>query len=139
MSQEKPLPVITALDRPFWDLAATRKLGVQVCQVCKHVHFPGSPVCPACLSSEQEWQASTGTGLLQSWATFHRAYWPAFEADLPYTIGMVELTEGPLFAITLVEFEHDELALGLPVEVVFGDVDNGIALPKFRPVRGQGA
>jgi uncharacterized OB-fold protein len=136
MEYDKPLPHIDTLSKPFWDFARNGKLAVHVCSNCANTHYPGTPVCPNCLSSDQSWQPSSGRGTLQSWCTFHRAYWKGFEADLPFTVGLVKIEEGPLFAFTLVDFDFDELRLGMPVEVIFDRATDEVTLPRFRPLRG---
>jgi uncharacterized OB-fold protein len=136
MTYAKPLPVLDPISKPFWALAAQGRFGLQVCTKCKDAHYPGTPVCPNCLSSDQRWEAVSGRGQLLSWATFHRAYWKGFEPDLPFTVGLIRLDEGPLFVCTLVEFEADKLRLDLPVEAVFEKVTDEITLPRFRPSLG---
>src|SRR5687768_7542476 len=93
---KKPLPQIDALNLPFWKNAKARRFVLQTCTHCGHASYPPNPVCPECLSSELEWREASGRGTLKSWVVFHRAYWPAFEKDLPYTVCLVHLDEGPL-------------------------------------------
>jgi uncharacterized OB-fold protein len=131
----KPLPALDPLNRPFWDLARQGKLSVQRCRACGHRHFPPAPVCPSCLGDQQEWEVVSGKAILVSWVTFHRAYWDAFEPELPYDVCLVQLDEGPLLLSNLVGTDGREVAVGDRVEVVFASVTEEIALPKFRPVR----
>ena len=46
----EPLPVITPLNKPFWDYALKSVFALQVCARCGDAHLPPSPVCPKCLS-----------------------------------------------------------------------------------------
>jgi uncharacterized OB-fold protein len=126
---DKPLPVIDALTKGFWDLAKTRRLAAQVCSACGDVHFPASPVCPKCLSENQTWQPVSGRGRIESWVEFHRAYWPGFAGELPYRVCLIQLEEGPLMVSNLV---GEEAEVGDPVQVVFEDVTAEITLPKFQ-------
>lgn len=125
---DKPLPVITELTRGFWDHARARRLATQVCSACGDVHFPASPVCPKCLSDEQDWQPVSGRGRLESWVEFHRAYWPGFAGELPYRVCLIRLQEGPLMVSNLVGASAE---IGDPVHVVFEPVTDEITLPKF--------
>ena len=130
MGYEKPLPTITRLTQPFWDAARAGRLVMQTCRACGHVHFPPGPVCPECLSAEQDWKDAAGTGTLESWIAMHRAYWDGFRDALPYPVGLVRLTEGPLLVTNLV----GDLAgakLGAKVRVVFDAVTEDVTLPKF--------
>jgi len=129
-SYAKPLPKIDPLNGPFWDHAREGRLAVQVCNVCKDAHFPPSPVCPNCLSEDQAWQPVSGRGTLESWIEFHRAYWDGFKDDLPYSVCLVRLAEGPLLVSNLVG-DAAKAKLGAAVNVVFEQATEEVTLPKF--------
>lgn len=131
----KPRPKIDSVNRGFWDNARAEKLSVQTCSACGDAHFPGSPVCPRCLSDNQSWVQVSGRGKLLSWVRFHRAYWDSFRADLPYLVCLVGLEEGPLLVSNLVGVEPEDIVIGAEVEAVFEKVDDELTLPKFR-IRG---
>jgi len=103
---------------------------VQVCGNCGDAHFPPSPVCPECLSDAQDWKPVSGRGTLESWVEFHRAYWPGFAAELPYSACLVRLAEGPLLISNLVG-DTTSAKLGAAVHVVFETVTETLSLPKF--------
>ena len=126
----KPLPQVTPLNERFWALALQGVFSLQTCRACGDRHVPESPVCPRCLSADQDWQPATGEGVLESWVDFHHAYWDGFKAELPYRVCLVRLKEGPLFISNLVE-DGRELRAGLPVRVVFTPVTDDITLPRF--------
>jgi uncharacterized OB-fold protein len=52
-------------------------------------------------------------------------------------VAIVELEEGPRLMTDLVDVPPDpaQLAVGMPVEVVYDDVTPEVTLPKFRPRR----
>jgi uncharacterized OB-fold protein len=131
MSYRKPLPKIEPLNQPFWEHARRGMLAVQVCSSCQDIHFPPSPVCPHCLSSEQSWRIASGRGTLMSWADFHRAYWDGFKEELPYRVCLVRLEEGPLLVSNLLPSDR-EPRLDAPVEVVFESATEEIVIPKFK-------
>jgi uncharacterized protein len=60
-------------------------------------------------------------------------YYPAFEAEIPYIVAYVQLEEGPKLMTGLVEVAEDEIECDMAVEVVFDDITDEFALPKFRP------
>jgi len=126
----KPLPVVTALNRGFWENTRRSIFSIQTCNSCSHQHIPESPVCPQCLSDDQEWQPVSGTGVLESWVDFHRAYWDGFHGELPYRVCLVKLTEGPLFVSNLVG-SQEKLLYGAALRVVFRPVTEEITLPVF--------
>jgi uncharacterized protein len=129
-SDGKPLPTITPLNEKFWALARKGVFSLQTCSACGQQHVPESPVCPQCLSADQDWLPASGEGVLESWVDFHRAYWDGFKAELPYRVCLVRLKEGPLFVSNLID-DRRQLSIGLPVRVVFTKVTEDIALPHF--------
>jgi uncharacterized OB-fold protein len=54
---------------------------------------------------------------------------------VPYPVVVVELDEGVRMVSWVTDIKPDELALGMPVEVVFDDVTAEVTLPKFRRAR----
>ena len=133
MTYAKPLPVVTELSRPFWDMTRQSILSIQVCDKCGDRHYPEAPVCPKCLSDQQSWKPVSGKGSIWSWVVYHRGYWDSFKDDLPYTVAIVELDEGPLFATNLLPKDKRDFNVGDRVEVVFEPVTDEITLPKFKP------
>ena len=85
-------------------------------------------------SSGTEWVAVSGRGTVTTWVVFHRKYFEAFAADLPYHVVRVQLDEGPRLTANLVGVRNDEIRVGMAVEVVFDDVTPEITLPRFRRV-----
>jgi uncharacterized OB-fold protein len=55
--------------------------------------------------------------------------------DMPYTVAMVDLIEGPRMSTLIVEAKPEEIKIGMEVKVVFDDVTEDVTIPKFRPVR----
>jgi uncharacterized protein len=128
----KPLPKRGQLTDPFWDHAQNHQLAVQRCNDCGDCHFPPSPVCPACLSRNQGWHVCSGRATLDSWVEVHRAYWPAFAADLPYKVCMARLEEGPVLVSNLVGADDRDLKVGAPLMVVFEAVTETVTLHRFQ-------
>ena len=126
----KPLPTVTPLNEKFWALTRQSIFSLQTCGACGHQHVPESPVCPRCLSPDQDWQPASGEGTLESWVDFHRAYWDGFKAELPYRVCLVRLKEGPLFVSNLLDDERT-LRIGAPVHTVFTKITEDITLPRF--------
>ena len=130
---KKPLPVVTALSRPFWEACRRHELIIQRCLRCSTFRFPAAILCPECLSEEGEWERVSGRGKVFSFVVFHRLYHPGFEADLPYTVALVELDEGARLTSNIVGSPPEKVVCEMPVEVVFEDVTPEVTLPKFRP------
>jgi uncharacterized protein len=129
-SYARPLPVIDTVSRGFWDQAREKRLAVQACRKCGDAHFPGSPVCPECLSDEQDWKPVSGAGILESWIEVYRAYWPGFNDALPYNVCLVRLPEGPVLISNLVG-DTTGAKRGAAVHVVFEQATDEVTIPKF--------
>jgi uncharacterized OB-fold protein len=128
----KPLPIISDFNRPYWEGARRHELRIQRCNACRKVWAPNAPVCPHCFSEDYSWEKTDGRGKIASWVVFHKVYHPGFARDVPYNVAFVELAEGPRIISNIVGVKNEELQIGMPVEVVFEDVNDTISLPKFR-------
>ena len=131
----KPLPVPSAESRPFWDAVRQHELKLQRCEACRAFWFPPSNICPECLSDRWAWTPVSGRGTVFSFVVMRRVYHPGFKDDVPYNATLVALEEGPRLMSNVVDCSNDEIQVGMPVEVVFDDVTDGVTLPKFRPLR----
>jgi uncharacterized OB-fold protein len=66
----------------------------------------------------------------------HPPVLPAFESRTPFNAIVVQLDEGPFMVSNLVDWPPDlEIPIGLPVEVVFEDIDDELTIPQFRAAR----
>jgi hypothetical protein len=80
-----------------------------------------------------EWSQVSGRGTIHSYTVVRRAPGPAFAADVPYAVVLVDLAEGPRMLSNLVDADVEAIRIGDPVEVVFDAVTDDITLPRFRP------
>jgi len=90
-------------------------------------------ICHECASDDLEWTGVSGRGTVYTWTVFHRAYHPAFVAEVPYAVVAVELEEGPKMLTNLINCPLSDIKIGMLVEVVFETMNDEISLPKFRP------
>jgi len=63
-----------------------------------------------------------------------RSYGPAWEADVPYNVSMIELEEGVRIWSNVIDCSPDEIRIGDAVAVVYKTVTDMVTLPKFRRV-----
>lgn len=135
MDTTKPVPHPTPASQPYWDGAAEGRLLLQRCTGCGALrHYP-QPVCPRCCALGVETVAASGRGTVHSWTVAHHAFHPAFKGDLPYTLLIVDLVEGPRAMGRLDPASRASLRLGLPVQVSFPQSGNETPLPVFTPVK----
>jgi hypothetical protein len=76
-------------------------------------------------------------GTLYSFATYQRAFDPRFSADLPYTIGYIELDDGPRMIGTIVA-DPARLVIGAAVRAVFDPVTPDVTLVRWTLERSSG-
>jgi hypothetical protein len=134
MPYDKPLPKLNSDNLPFWEGCRQHQLRFQQCSDCGHVRWPPSDFCPQCHSNHTTRLVSKGIGRIYTFAVYRVAYHPGFTADLPYTVAVVALDEGPHMLTNIIECRTDRLRCDMPVEVVWENVDEKTTLPKFRPV-----
>lgn len=130
---QKPVPELTELNRPFFEAAATGRLSIQRCTVDGHRWFPPSRRCPQCLSTEVEWVAVSGRGTLWSWIRMHQKYFSGFADDLPYEVGFIQLEEGPFMMARIVGATPAELTCDAAMTALFETAWNGTVFPVFTP------
>lgn len=128
-------PVINADNAFFWEGVDRGELLLQRCEGCAALRHPPRPMCPQCQSLS--WQAvpASGRGQVYSFAVVHHPKFPPLE--YPFTTAIVALEEGARIVSNLVGAEPDAVEIGLEVEIVFEEVEEGLTLPLFRPARGS--
>lgn len=134
----KLLPVADPVTAPFWESVRAHAMQIQQCDACERFVFYPRVVCPHCGSRALTWRPVAGTGVVHAFAIVHRHPNPAFAAEIPYVVALVELDEGVRMMTNLVDVPPDPAAVrvGMPVEVVYDDVSDEVTLPKFRPRSG---
>ncbi|MGH7895304.1 MAG: Zn-ribbon domain-containing OB-fold protein [Candidatus Binatia bacterium] len=127
-----PIPVPSPETRPFWDAAKRHELRLPRCRACGALHYYPRGACPTCLSGDLAWEQVSGKATLHTFTIVHRGQ-KGFPVPTPYVLAVVALAEGPRMMTTLVDVDPARVKIGMPVEVVFRDVSDTIALPLFRP------
>jgi uncharacterized OB-fold protein len=132
----KPLPVAQPESDHYWQQAANGKLVIQKCSDCKQAQFYPRVLCTHCGGQSLEWVESSGRATLFTFAIVHIAPHPGFRGDVPYISAMVELEDGVKMPSQVIGIEPDpeHIHIGMPLQVVFEQVTDEIALPKFQPV-----
>ncbi|MGH3303746.1 MAG: Zn-ribbon domain-containing OB-fold protein [Streptosporangiaceae bacterium] len=127
-----PSPVVDPETMPFWAATADGRLLVKRCQDCDSLFWYPRAICPECSSLRTEWFEVSGRGSIYSYTVNHRGE-GAYLGAPPFVLAYVELDEGLRMMTNIVTADSADLAVGLPVEVVFHDTGTGAALPRFRP------
>ncbi len=130
----KALPVPTGETQPFWEGCRNHELRIQQCGACGHYQFYPRLYCTACMSEQVEWVRASGRGTVLSFTVVYRPVTKAFAEEVPYVVALVTLEEGPQLMSNIIECDPEQVAIGMPVESVFEDWSEDIAVLKFRPV-----
>lgn len=130
---KKPIPAVTPEMKPFFDAAKHHQLVVQRCTQCGTHRFPAREICSNCLSRLAEWVPVSGNGEVFSYNIMHQVYHPGFADEVPYAVVVIKLQEGAKITSNLVGVPARETKVGMPVHVVFEDINDEVTLPKFAP------
>lgn len=118
---EKPPPAVfpegDADTSPFWEGIARRELLLPFCDDCGRASFFPRVLCPHCHGTSMRWQSASGLGEVYSFTVAHRAA-PAFADHTPFTIGLVDLDEGPRIMAEL-DTEPGPVRIGDRVQIRF--------------------
>jgi uncharacterized protein len=129
---EKALPDINQVTKPFWDHCKSHELCMQFCENCSDWIWYPKAWCPSCGKRDSiKWKKLSGKGKIYSYTIIRQVIdnSPAFQADLPFLIGLIELEEGLRIYSNV---DGREAIIGDAVEVYFEDVTPEITLPKFK-------
>ena len=126
-----PIPATTGENSDFWTGGRDGRLLFTTCADCGFRTHPATTHCPSCYGANVAMQPVSGRGTVYSF-TINRQQWqPGLE--VPYVVAIVQLDEQESLRLltNIVECPVEEVAIGMPVEVVF--VERGPAfIPVFR-------
>ena len=137
-SYNKPIPVPQGESDFYWQKAKEHELWLR----CDNDHPDGPKayfyprdISPYTFSRNTSWIEASGNATLFTYAIVHRAPHPGFVGDVPFVTAIVELEEGPKMPTNIVMDDPtpEKLQIGMPLKVVFEDITDTIALPKFAP------
>ena len=129
-----PTPIPNLDNQVFWDNCREGRLVLRRCTDCQQFAYPPKPNCPFCASENLEWVESKGEGKVYTYTITRQPVNPAFRERLPWGIVDVELAEGVHMISNLVDFDPEQIEVGMDVAVVFEKVDEEMTLPKFRAI-----
>ncbi len=130
---QRPQPRPSDNSAAFWSATAEDRLLIQRCRSCDESIFYPRVNCPNCGGTDLADVDAAGTGTVFTFTIARRPTHRAFADAGPYVIAIVELDEGPHLTTNIVGCPPEDVAIGMPVEVVFAPEQDGIALPLFQP------
>ncbi|NUZ07302.1 Zn-ribbon domain-containing OB-fold protein [Piscinibacter koreensis] len=130
----RPLPRadIYAKTKPFWEAANEGRLMMQFCR--DTARFQWFPRSGSVYTGKRniEWREVSGRGTVYSW-TVAVAPWPGHEDRVPYVCALVELDEGVRMLANLFNVPADEVAIGMPVKLMWERLSETYNYPAFEP------
>lgn len=132
---EKPIPLKTQDNHPYWDGADQHELVLQKCKSCNEYAHPPGPSCTKCGSTDLYWesQGSTVLGKVYSYVVSYRPFLPGFQNDCPLIIAVVELEHLPQLKIigNVLNCSPDDIQVGLPVKMIWQYITEDRAIPQW--------
>jgi uncharacterized OB-fold protein len=133
-----PVPVADIDSAPFWAGLRHHQLLILRCDECRTFVHPPQASCPRCLSLNLTPGAVSGRGTVYSFTVVNREFAPGVRP--PYVAALVDLVEqdGLRLVTNLVNLAIGDVQIGMPVRVVFFDVEGeDVTLAYFEPDGGE--
>jgi len=115
----------------YWQGIREGKLKIKRCAQCGRMQHPRRIFCTACGGDAFDWREAAGEAVVYSFSTVHRAPNEDYVAELPYTVGIVELAEGVFIFSRIIAPEGREPAVGERVTLEFRDTGRWGRMPAF--------
>jgi uncharacterized OB-fold protein len=112
-----PEPITTELTEPFYAATAEGKLLIQRCKSTGKAQWYPRSHSVHDIGADVEWVESSGEGEVYSFSVISRS--PFDDVEAPYVFALVDLAEGVRLATDIVDVDPEEVAIGMPVKVVF--------------------
>ena len=127
-------PVGDPLSAPFWAAARRGRLVIQRCRDCGELRWPPLAGCPECRSRDTTWDEVSPNGTVWSFVVYHRAFAAELKQQIPYTVVVVQLDDGPYVVGRFVD-NGRQPAIGEHVTADFAELD-GIPSVRWRSADG---
>jgi uncharacterized OB-fold protein len=105
---------------------------LQHCGDCGHVQYYQQAICRECGGANLSHRPASGRGKVHSFSVVHRAPGPAFKADLPYAVLLIDLEEGPRMISTYTGGKPEDVTFDMDVMLVCERISEHVTLPRFR-------
>ncbi|MCV7257221.1 Zn-ribbon domain-containing OB-fold protein [Mycobacterium shimoidei] len=133
--QQRPVPVLTELNRPYWTGGADGTWRLQRCLDCERLVHPPALRCPHD-HGVLEYVALSGRGRVETWTVNEHPFFPGFAP--PYLVAFVNPVEDSRVRVltNVVNVRPEDVTVGMPVRVIFERHTDGgdeVFIPLFEP------
>ncbi len=119
----------------WWErVAEDEVIPIQRCATCQKLRHPPRPMCDGCGSQDFDSIDASGRATVHTFTVIHYPQVPGYE--YPIIAIIVDLEEGERMASSLVECKPEDASIGMAVEAVIHEDEDGFKIPFFRPARG---
>jgi len=137
MDYQKPIPLKTQDNKPYWDAADNHELSLQKCDECGQYAHPPGPSCTHCSSQNMSWEniGHNVTATIYTYVISYRPFLPGFQDDLPLVIAQGQLDHAPEVKImcNLLDCDPTDVHVGMPVKMTWKDINENRSLPQWVP------
>lgn len=130
-------PAVDPLTAPFWEAARGGRLVIQRCASCGALRWPPLAGCPECRGRDTTWDEVDPNGTIWSFVVYHRAFATELQNEIPYTVVMVELDDGPYLVGRLIDGDSPP-SVGDRVTAEFTEA-GGVPSVRWRAADGKDA
>jgi uncharacterized OB-fold protein len=130
---ERPIPQLRGEEKGYYSDLREHRLPYYRCDDCTVVYARPAEFCGKCGGAvSRQW--SSGEGTVYSFTTQQRAGHPYFADAVPYTVALVEFSEGFRTLADLTAGD-DEPRIGQRIRVEYEDVNDDMTIAHFVAVR----
>lgn len=115
----------------YWAGVEQEKLLLKRCTKCTRANHPRRLFCLDCRGDEFDSVEAEGTGTIYTFSKVDRGPTEAFQAETPYTVALILLTEGVFFCSRVLADDQDTISIGAPVSLTWAEVNKFGKLPVF--------
>lgn len=116
----------------WWErVAEDDVIPIQRCTGCQKLRHPPRPMCDACGEQGFDSIAASGKATLTTFTVVHYPQFPGYE--YPMISIIVDLEEGERMASTLVDCKPEDVKIGMALEAVIHEDEDGFKIPFFKP------
>ncbi len=116
----------------WWEKVAEEGvIPIQRCTSCGKLRHPPRPMCDACGAQGFDSIAASGKATVHTFTVIHYPQFPGYE--YPIISVIVDLEEGERMASALVDCKPEDVSIGMAVEAVIHEDEDGFKIPFFKP------
>lgn len=130
---DKPIPVANPDSTVFWEACNEKSFLIQGCKSCGEKQFYPRALCKRCNSKDLEWQQVSGHGKVKTFTVVNHAPSPAFKADLPYVLALIDLEEGVRAMMNILDCDVADVHIGMDVELTY-ELRGEQYIPQAKPI-----